>query len=380
MKKLLLAAGFLWTASLAGAQEVKLLEDVPAQPGQADAAPQVIPPSEPAPVSKPAPAAKPEKKPEAKKPPLKVSPLKKALAPAPAPAEAAAAAKPAVKPAAKPAAKPEAKPAAKPAAKPEAKPAAKPAEPAPAAKAGFTVGKTHTVVDGDTLWDLSGKYYHDPFKWGRIYNANLGVVSDPDRIYPKEELVIPDVTEEVKPGVGAPAPMGESDTVKEPELTGTEVPQPAAEPAVPAPAAPASAKAQADELDSLYDSTDLSEEMPKDQKEWSSSVKLVPDGWREDGVVSAKEKNDDDSMPGSISVAGETLRLSMRSEGLVKPGDYLYVYLKGAEAHGKDGARLGLELQPAGVLEVLDTDGASARARVVSAVTGIVRGYVVKKK
>lgn len=50
---------------------------------------------------------------------------------------------------------------------------------------------THTVVDDDTLWDLAQRYYSDPFEWRLIWNANQGVVEDPNWIYPDEVLVIP---------------------------------------------------------------------------------------------------------------------------------------------------------------------------------------------
>lgn len=50
---------------------------------------------------------------------------------------------------------------------------------------------THTVVDGNTLWDLSQRFYSDPFEWRTIWNANRGVVEDPNWIYPDEVLVIP---------------------------------------------------------------------------------------------------------------------------------------------------------------------------------------------
>jgi hypothetical protein len=82
---------------------------------------------------------------------------------------------------------------------------------------------THTVVTGDTLWDLSQFYYDDPFEWRVIWNANRDVVEDPNWIYPDEMLRIPGL-----PGTAAGA--------AEPEEMPAE-PQPPAEMPVEAPAA-----------------------------------------------------------------------------------------------------------------------------------------------
>ena len=50
---------------------------------------------------------------------------------------------------------------------------------------------SHEVRRGDTLWDLAGRYLSDPFRWPELYDANRGVVEDPDRIYPGERLTLP---------------------------------------------------------------------------------------------------------------------------------------------------------------------------------------------
>ncbi|MEO0235047.1 MAG: LysM peptidoglycan-binding domain-containing protein [candidate division WOR-3 bacterium] len=53
--------------------------------------------------------------------------------------------------------------------------------------------KIHVVKKGDTLWDLAGYYYNNPFIWRNIYNANIEKIKDPHWIYPGQEFVIPDV-------------------------------------------------------------------------------------------------------------------------------------------------------------------------------------------
>jgi len=50
--------------------------------------------------------------------------------------------------------------------------------------------KTHVIQRGDTLWDLSGKYYHDNYLWPFIWEANSWVTF-PHWIYPGDTLVIP---------------------------------------------------------------------------------------------------------------------------------------------------------------------------------------------
>lgn len=55
--------------------------------------------------------------------------------------------------------------------------------------AGASEGIVHTVVAGDTLWDLSAKYLGSPWKWTEIWERNR-FLTNPHYIYPGIQVVI----------------------------------------------------------------------------------------------------------------------------------------------------------------------------------------------
>lgn len=69
-----------------------------------------------------------------------------------------------------------------------------PAQDAPADAASAPEGaRTYTVQSGDTLWKISEEVYGNGSKYMKIFESNTGLLEHPDRIFPGQELIIPDL-------------------------------------------------------------------------------------------------------------------------------------------------------------------------------------------
>ena len=64
------------------------------------------------------------------------------------------------------------------------------AEPETASK---DAGHTYTVQSGDTLWKISQEMYGNGSKYMKIFEANTPMLENPDRLFPGQELVIPEL-------------------------------------------------------------------------------------------------------------------------------------------------------------------------------------------
>jgi len=87
------------------------------------------------------------------------------------------------------------------------------AQEAPAETAKSSEGIVHTVVAGDTLWDLSAKYLGSPWKWTEIWERNR-FLTNPHYIYPGIQVVIvPPGPREIALGQEPASGSGPAETV-----------------------------------------------------------------------------------------------------------------------------------------------------------------------
>jgi len=80
---------------------------------------------------------------------------------------------------------------------PERQTAEQPAAEAAAAEAKAAepqaTSRTYTVQSGDSLWKIAAEMYGEGNKYMKIFEANTHILKDPDKIFPGQELVIPEL-------------------------------------------------------------------------------------------------------------------------------------------------------------------------------------------
>ena len=207
----------------------------------------------------------------------------------------------------------------------------------------------HEVVVANTLWDLAGHYYGDPWQWPRIHEANADRVKDPHWIYPGQVLVIPglDKTVTVVKKAPEPAPAVEQPAAEEP-------PQPVEEPPPQPQAAELPAEVfkpyQAAGGEVLQDS--LSAELPKGMAgQQPSAYRLrMPDSWEPDGRITVFLDTE------GLAAAGDSVNIRVDKPVDVRKGRRFAVYRRASVTDADfDSSRRradGQYVQKIGLLEV----------------------------
>ncbi|HOX22286.1 MAG TPA: LysM peptidoglycan-binding domain-containing protein [Elusimicrobiales bacterium] len=256
----------------------------------------------------------------------------------------------------------------------------------------------HLVTDGDTLWDLAGKYCGQPFQWEKLYEANKSVIKDPHWIYPKMKLDIPSC------GLQTPAPLAvpEAKPVAEPEMKSA----PTAESAVAQEKKPASVKIEeaeetAVELDAAAPEPSkpaegrevvskgnytpmtapkmvVSDRMPKDMT-WgipSSEAERLTTDWKADGKVRYANMEDKDD---DLADLGDVIQIKITSGVKLKPGDYLKLYRMGVPEKDANGKVVALLAQHSALVKVTSVDGSKVLGEIVRLFNPVEKDDLAKK-
>ncbi len=206
----------------------------------------------------------------------------------------------------------------------------------------------HTIVPRDTLWDISGKFLENPFKWPKLWRYN-SYIKNPDLIYPGNIVrITPNGVEVIAPGDVDPSTLPVLSL--EPGEEKVVVLQPPTEPVV-VPPPPAYA----------------SDAIPKagfisDEEIAFAGVLIGP----KDEKVMINER--------------DTVFISFGDGEDVKPGDRFTIFKSGeAIKHPVSGKKLGNVIEMLGSLTAGEASGEVTTARIDTSFKEIDAGSKLKR-
>jgi hypothetical protein len=211
-----------------------------------------------------------------------------------------------------------------------------------------SASEEHTVLNGDTLWDLCGRYLNNPWYWPRVWSYNPEI-SNPHWIYPGQVV-------RFYPGGEGP---GEIDIISR----DLDIPEP-------------SDISLEDEYIPAEDLVSVSGRIA--QVGSGTSVQILRSAFitrkqlEEMGTIRASREEKE------LLSEGDTAYLDFKNLSGVKVGDRFTVYRNEAKInHPVTGEFVGHYTLVVGVLQVINIAETSAVVRVVTSTDGLERGDLV---
>ena len=219
--------------------------------------------------------------------------------------------------------------------------------------------KVHIVKEKDTLWDISKKYLNNPFKWDEVWNKNK-FIANPHRIYPGDNIVIPDAFDE-----------------KEVEKEASET----AEPQTPIQAVEEVKEIDEDRIPVLPVVALQPPPPPPPQKIPLTTVKVLASA----GYIIQKESEKgiifDSPETRTIFGIGDTVYINMGGKEGVKAGDKFTIYKPlRSVTHPITDKNMGVLIEILGELEVKEVREDSSTANIIESFTTIEIGNKLKDR